>query len=180
MNTMTQPKIESIKIIIKGDESPDTSYLGEYTDEIADWAIERSSGEYVAELPDDFEIPPRGREYRFFVPYAGGEEAGTKEYKEYGKQDYARSEAMNRGDWCHVGIYAEAEVSREIGQGCRRLQSFRSSGLWGIESDSDESYIDETAREELANLKDHLESFGVDTANFDELSAEALDNLTWL
>lgn len=71
--------------------------------------------------------------------------------------------------WCMIGIRAEATVSYPIGQGSRRLETFRSGGLWGIESDSDASYFAEVAREELNDLRQHLEAFGVP---WDEEAAE--------
>lgn len=167
-----KPKIESLKLIHQADDSPDTSTIGEYTDQCSDWAIERSSGQYVKFLPEDFEMPSAGREYRFFEPYAGGEERGTKYYQTYGLQDFKRMEELQRGEWYYMGIYWIAEVSHEIkgNPGSRRIQSFRSAGLWGIESDSDESYFKEVAEEQLADLKEHLEHFGVNTRNLKKLA----------
>jgi hypothetical protein len=72
------------------------------------------------------------------------------------------------GNFHFMGCQARAEVSYPIGQGCRRLEQFSSGGLWGIESDSERSFLQETEKEELADLKAHLERFGVDTSDFDE------------
>lgn len=85
-NQNSKKHILSIVIEHKFDESPDTSYLGKYTDEAADWNICRCCGEYLKLCDKEHEIPSRGREFRFFTPEAGGEEAGTKEYQQYGKR----------------------------------------------------------------------------------------------
>lgn len=76
----TQPRIEKITVELIHDENPDTSTIGEYTDETVSWAIVRHgehASQYIANLPDDAELPERGREYRYFLPYAGGEEPGS-------------------------------------------------------------------------------------------------------
>ena len=171
-------KIESIQVVHMIDESPDTSFIGEYTDEMSDWVISRQYDAYVIDLPSDTKIVERGREYRFFLPYAGGEQPGTAEYRKYGMQDYGRMEALNRGDWCFIGIQAEAIVSRDIGQGNKRLQRLVSGGLWGIESNSCDAYLEDVAHDELDDLKEHLEAFGVDTSDFDVFVEEAVDNPT--
>lgn len=67
------------------------------------------------------------------------------------------------GELFHVGCWAEAEVIHN-GQ----LQWLRSAGLWGIESDSPRSYCEEIAREELHQLKEQLNIYGVVTADFEE------------
>jgi hypothetical protein len=60
------------------------SYPGEWTDDLAEWNILRAAGDYVANLPDDYPTPPRGREYRAFRPEAGGERPGSPRYQQYG------------------------------------------------------------------------------------------------
>jgi len=140
-------RIESIKIVHALDSDADTSTLGEYTDHLDPWAILRSEGEYIANLPDDFEYPSKGREFRAFLPYAGGMKAGSKDYQDYGKADFARAESLNAGNWCYIGIYAVAEVV--VGGVC---QTIRSGGLWGVESDSGDDYFGSIETEELGQL----------------------------
>lgn len=79
----------------------------------------------------------------------------------YRAQDAERLAAFNRGDWYCIGIRAKAVVSYPCGNGSRRLETFTSSGLWGIESDSDADYIKTVERDELSDLQDHLSKFGV-------------------
>jgi hypothetical protein len=175
---MSKPRIDSIRIVVEDDESPDTSYLGVYQDEEQDGVIVVEEGRFLSDLQaedPEYSPPERGRDYRFFLPVAGDEKPGTKEYAEYGMQDFEHMQGLNRGDWAYVGVWAEATVSYPVGnRGDRRLEVLRSGGLWGIESDSKE-YIKETAKDELADLKEHLQKFGVSTEEFDELSAAALE-----
>jgi hypothetical protein len=76
------------------------------------------------------------------------------------KESEARKEAYGR-DWWMQGCVAKATVSRPCGQGNRRIETFTSGGLWGIESDSDQDYLSTVENDELADLREHLEAFGV-------------------
>jgi len=189
-------KIESITIEHMPDETPDFSTLGEYTDNLEPGVIIRREGEFYEKVTDtahcddcskDFEItwetyacpecggylhvdhdmPVKGRTFRGFKPYAGGEEVGTKEYYTYGMRDFERMEAYNSQQWSYMGIQAKAVISYEIGQGHRRLETLTSGGLWGIESDAGDEYITEVETEQLEDLKGHLEAFGVDCSEWD-------------
>lgn len=179
-------KIEEIKVKAMIDDCPDTSWLGEYTDDLKPSVIVRDYGKYYEKLPAEMErdfdgrflckgepeVPPIGREYRGFRPYAGGEKAGTKDYYKYGLQDFKRIEGLEQGDWSFIGIQAEALISYPIrSNGDRRLERLTSEGLWGIESDSG-SYLDNVKDEQLADLKDHLEHFNVGLSNWDELTED--------
>ena len=75
---------------------------------------------------------------------------------ENAKKDYERMESLNAGNWCFVGIRAEAEVELTGDL----TQDIRSGGLWGIESDSDRSYLESVQQDELANLKSELLALG--------------------
>lgn len=70
-----------------------------------------------------------------------------------------RREEYDRGDYFFVGVRAEAEV---VIAGV--LQTFTSGGLWGVESDSGDEYIQEIAGEEYAELRKILTSVGVATS----------------
>jgi hypothetical protein len=78
----------------------------------------------------------------------------------YQKQDARRLADYGSG-WYMLGCYAEAVISYPIGQDNRRLQVFRSGGLWGIESDSDAVFKSEVERTELEDLAAHLRTFGI-------------------
>ena len=95
----------------------------------------------------------------------------------YAKQDQERLQDFYDGEWHMQGCIAEATVSYPItplSTACR-LQDFTSGGLWGIESDSDDGYREEVEKEQLAELKEHLEQFGVDTSDFYEIYEEGQD-----
>lgn len=154
-------KVWNITIKQTVDESPDLSTLGQFTDTADEWAIVREgehAGEYVANLPDEAELPQRGREYRFFKPYAGGEKEGTDDYQKYGLQDWERAEGLGRGDWCYVGISARLEYTNGP---AGIVQTLRSGGLWGVESDSGADYLASVAKEELDNLRREAEAIGI-------------------
>lgn len=73
----------------------------------------------------------------------------------YTKQDYARMESLNNQNWCYLGIGAKAKVT--VGNVC---QTVTSGGLWGIESDSEESYLKEEEQNQLAELREVLYEMG--------------------
>jgi hypothetical protein len=74
------------------------------------------------------------------------------------------------GQFCFLGVRAEAEIllpanlsmsPRERKATCSFVtQRITSGGLWGIESDSDDSYMREIESEELAALADNLHILG--------------------
>lgn len=80
-----------------------------------------------------------------------GFEAQSKERKEsYGKS------------WEMLGCVAKAEVSYPCGSnGDRRIETL-TSGLWGIESDSDKAYLRTIEKDQLIDLSQHLANFGID------------------
>ena len=69
-----------------------------------------------------------------------------------------RLEAYKRGEFSFIGARAEAEVIIE-----ETTQTLRSGGLYGIESDSEDEYIDEIAAQEWAALRAVLKTVGVST-----------------
>jgi hypothetical protein len=59
------------------------------------------------------------------------------------------------GQFAFIGIRVLADVQVE-----NTIQTLSSGGLWGIEDDSDESYLRDVEREELSDLRDVLYQFG--------------------
>ncbi len=130
---------------------PDTSWIGEYHSDQRDGAIDRKER-------GDME---RG-DYRYWSPANTAEETGNQDSVE---QDYQRSESLSGGDWCFMGVWCEAEVQLASAV----CQHIRSGGLWGIESDSDDDYLDQVECEQLAELREQLFAIGftqlqIDTA----------------
>jgi hypothetical protein len=76
-------------------------------------------------------------------------------------------EADNFSEWLRedveiVGCVAKAEISYAIGNnGTRRIDWLTSAGLWGIESDSGKDYLKQVEKEQLADLREHLQHFGI-------------------
>jgi len=141
---MRKVNVTKVEIVRECDNDPDTGYLGAYTSKPG---------------PDNRTIDREERgdmlrgEYRYFV---AGEETRNPDSVE---QDYQRMEGLSRGEWCYLGIYARVEV---IVNGT--VQTIRSPGLWGIESDSSSAYFDEVAQDELDTLKGILSEMGIGTA----------------
>ena len=232
--TKNRKRILSVTIRRVLDDSPDTSYLGEYGSSAkSDYAIDRAHSEdcdsvrpeiqaakttlehvqqtigdlhnailaqyngtlanekmdaerdalddaynEVGELADEinecdcsFSGHWNSCEYRYFNPnhenYAGLPE---EDIRKYCRQDFDRMESLNSGNWCYIGIRAEAEYvltsygrwlpEKNMFSGrCGPIQTVTSGGLYGVESDGKE-HIAETAKEELASLKTELLALG--------------------
>lgn len=137
MKTKTaKPRILNVWIEHTYDDSPDTSYLGEYSNTPGENAIDRkTNGDWN-----------RG-EYQYFNP-ANAENA---------KANYERFEAYNNSQWHYIGIIAKAEVQLSENH---VIQVLRSGGIWGVESDSDQEHLDSIHKEELDGLRAELELAG--------------------
>lgn len=70
-----------------------------------------------------------------------------------------RRMAYHRDEFAFVGVRADAEV--KVGD---VIQTLTSSGLWGIESDSDADYLTTVGREQWENLREVLSAVGLDDA----------------
>jgi|SRR5579871_665923 hypothetical protein len=208
-----EKRILSVTLRTMQDDSPDTSYLGEYSNRAeSEFSIDRKhstdcntqdyspakeiagkldraasylNSQLYGESPDYAPAPnfedlesaiellteaadevrecncgnsgDMGRnEYRFFNPchenYKGEERENIVKYC---LQDYERMESLNNGNWCYLGIRAEAEV-----QTSNIVQEITSGGLWGIESNSGKEFIKETEQEELSQLRKELLALG--------------------
>lgn len=158
-------RIESVRIDTVVDDSPDTSWLGEYSnDPKGEFAIDREErgdmerGEFRYFNPGSVEpFNPAAT----WIPATIQTEVGRRAYwheamQSNAEQDYKRSESYNRGDFCFVGIVAKAVVVSTGGI----VQTLRSGGLWGIESDSGADHIASVEQEELSGLRSELEAFG--------------------
>jgi hypothetical protein len=153
---MAKVQIERVYLDRQTDECPDLSHLGEYSS---------------APGPDDKTIDrqERGdmgtRELRYFVAAMSGADSGNPESVE---QDYRRMEDYNRQGWCMIGIIAKAVVRMPSGL----TQTIRSGGLWGVESDSESSYLADVEKEELTGLRAELESIGCTPRQIDAAFAK--------
>ena len=108
------------------------------------------------------------RDCRWFVgPWQNYE--GTKDTlaRRYVSQDYERMEAGLHGQWWPEFVYAVARVSVS-----GTVQTIRSGGIGGVESDAGE-YRTEIAREELDALRETLREMGVPLDDWAELATAA-------
>lgn len=216
-------RISKVTIKRMVDTDPDTSYLGEYSNDAeTDYAIDRKHAEdcqsqeynhretveqleriisylsavtYSTNVADEVretaseaqdvlidsqnaaqECDCNGgdmnrNEYRYFNGNVENYKGETAEnIRKYVRRDYERSERLNQGDWCYIGIQAEAEILLPVqaNRGCVKghevhysvTQAITSGGLWGIESDSSKEYFAETEADELASLREQLTGVG--------------------
>ena len=181
-------KIGRVKIIHTVDVNPDTSFIGEYTDDIGPGIIIRQYGEFYEKIPTEMErdtdgtflckkepdLPSRcNGEYLGFKPYACGEKVGTKNFYKYGMEDYRRMEALNDGEFNFLGIGAEAEVLNSTNEKEWLINTLASGCLYGIESDAGEKYHKEVEQEQLGELEKILKEYGFS----DEEIKEAFKNI---
>lgn len=66
-----------------------------------------------------------------------------------------RLKAYRNGQFYFIGVRVLADI--QIGN---IIQTISSGGLWGIEDDSEESYLKEVEQEELSELREQLHSLG--------------------
>jgi hypothetical protein len=73
--------------------------------------------------------------------------------------DEARLAAWRRDEWYYIGVRAEATITipSGINGGTWTQIVLHSPGLWRIESDSEESYLNEVYQDEVATLKTMIE-----------------------
>jgi hypothetical protein len=103
----------------------------------------------------------------------------TTESEEVRDRLTERSAAFDRGDWWYVGVRATAEIhfmGAGVGTlGDRIVGTFVSSpGLWSVESDNEDEYLEQVGAEELATLTAMLLALGLPQAEV----ADAIGNAT--
>lgn len=131
-------KIESITIKRIPDYDSDLSYLGQFSSEKGKFAIETNGG---------------SRNYEYF-------NAENVENMKQAQENFNRIMNYEKGNLIDYGIKAEAEIRTSYNGKDWLINEVRSGGLWGISSDSDESYFTEIESEQLEELKDLLLEFG--------------------
>jgi len=167
MKKETLPKItcETITKKVIGDYDTDLSCIGEYTDDLEAGVVVRDFDKYFDDLTEEEldNLPSRGREFRAFRPYAGGEKIGSTEYKKYGLQAYEHMQRIENGSISFVGVKVEAVLHFHY-KDFVHTQTISSAGLWGIETDGKkdaEEYINSTAVDEYTSLIPELKAMGI-------------------
>ena len=147
-------RISSITIERKPDYDADLSFLGTFDNEPKDkFAIEHE--------------PNNPRVFHWFNP-----QPGTVETKEQAQQVYERMMGYENGQWGMIGIRAKAEIQTSEGGNSWFCNDVESGGLWGIDDDSEESYLKEIEREQLDELKDVLLELGFTKEEIDKAVKE--------
>ena len=91
---------------------------------------------------------------KIVVEYSSDNDPDTSYLYQDGFED--RRQQWLDGQFHFIGIYSKAIV--QLGNSL--LQTIKSGGLWGIESDSDQSYLKEIEREEISQLTQELTAIG--------------------
>ena len=148
------------------DQDADLSFMGEYSDSWSEGAIDRKEkgdadrGELQYWIPGPNHYPHNPKNWDHVK-----KAVKAKVIKEFGSlgeadhaymmRDYERMEAFNRGDWHMMGIAVtvikgEFDIKDIVVTGTLQIQGAEvgSASLWGIESDSDTSYV-ESVEDEL-------------------------------
>ena len=130
---MNATRIEKIRFVRDIDENPDTDWIGTFSNEPREGAI------------DHRERSGRGYDVlQYFNPAN----------PEYAEQEYKHIMRLERGDSCFYGARAEAVIYLS---GVRQI--ITSSGLWGLEHDGGkecEAYFKEEEKNQLEELKEIL------------------------
>jgi len=139
-------KLGQVSIERVTDECPDLSYLGRYSDSDA---TNRKN-----EIAIEREYSGVG-EYHWFI-------AAEVDNMKQAQQNYRRMESYENQQWCMLGIIAKAQILVPSGQNDGfTVQTIRSGGIYGVESDSEESYFEELEEEEIEDLKEQLGILGI-------------------
>lgn len=87
------------------------------------------------------------------------------EREKYINQDKERLDKFRCGEWYYIGIRAIAIVYIPIHNNSYNMQTITSSGLYGIESDSDKDYIQSVKHKQVDELKEYLKLLNIDIPN---------------
>jgi hypothetical protein len=138
----TVKRAKAVRIEVKRivDENPDLSFL-ETTPE-HHYGKNGSNWDHVSEEDIQRVINQYGSIWNACIAYA--------------KQDKERLDTYNRGVWEMIGIRAVATIHIPVDGDTVKIQTIDSGGLFGIESDSDNNYIQDIGREQITEVKNHL------------------------
>lgn len=84
-----------------------------------------------------------------------------EQFDEEQRKAEERMEAWLNDEWEFIGVMAKGTIYIPIGGKSFRVMELQSAGLWGIESDADDSYIESVFQEERDGLMDELKTLGV-------------------
>jgi hypothetical protein len=87
------------------------------------------------------------------------------------EEDAERLNAYRRGEWSLIGVRAKVTAFVPIGQGSFSSFELTSPGVWSIESDSSEDFLNETYEEERDGLLAALRLMGLAALSCEVLHA---------
>lgn len=160
-----KPKILSVRIETKVDETPDLSFIGKNLDAYPphdSWAILRvgeKAGEFFRDLDncDSWSKNPSPNEFMWFYPATTQTKISDEDNRSNALADYKRMKQAEDSQFEMLGIIAKAEIQMTSDSA---IQTIRSGGLWGVESDSGADYIKEVQDDQLKELASELLSLG--------------------
>jgi len=149
-----KPFISKIKVKHEPDTTPDLSWLETEYDE------------------DEHEIIKSVRyDQKAIKKYGWGK------VKKWMDSDKERLESYGNS-WEMMGIIAEAEIyipHKGYQPPSWQIQKITSGGLWGIETDSDKSYIKSVEEGQIDELKDNLKALGISEREFQKALREGIE-----
>lgn len=147
-------KIDKIIIERLYDDSPMLDYLGKFSDEKGKFAIEHNGG---------------NNSYKYF-------NADNVENMKQAKENYNRIMKYETGELCDYGVKATAIIKTFENETYWLMNEISSGGLWGLSSDSDNSYFLEEEQNQLEELKEVLKEFGFSKKEINQAKIERKEN----
>jgi hypothetical protein len=142
------------KIVTDYDEIADFSLMGEYTNNpdyshlVIDREMNGDMGYHECRYWESAQTLKELESSRKWFQEHGYSKHDSYELpRSYVRQDYARMEAYDRGDWCYLFITVTAVLDG---------MELAFASLGGIESDSDADYIEEITNELIAECQSEL------------------------
>lgn len=107
---------------------------------------------------DEYSGPPDKMDDGFY-PLLEDCDGDTAQYAQLKGEAEKRMVRYEVGAWNYIGVRAVAQVNVPIGNGSMVTYTLKSPGLWGIESDSGEEYLQDVFMEQVRELLGHIKCF---------------------
>ncbi len=148
-------RIASIKLVREVDTDADVSWIGKYSDK--------------KESTLSIDRQERGDMLHNELRYFTSTNATNKKEAE---QDYKRMESINSGSIWFYSIKAIAGIQTREGVSSWLYNKISSGGLWGLESDGEESDFREVEDGQLDDLKEVLLTLGFSNRQIGKVKVE--------
>ena len=144
-------KINKIVIEAIADYDTDLSYLGKFSDEAGEFAIEHEQN--------------NNRSYKYF-------NADNVENMEQAKQNYKRMMEYENGELQDYGVKATAEIYTSDDGKTWLINKIQSGGLWGLSSDGTADDFEDEPENQKMDLIDVLQEFGFTIQEIEAVNTE--------